>query len=822
MRLTLRTLLAYLDDVLSPQDSKALAEKIEKNEFAAGIVKRVQAAMHRKSLGAPDLDVKELGIDTNLVAEYLDSTLPPEKMPDLEKSCLESDVYLAEVAACHQILTLVLGEPAAVDPSLKERAYKIGRGEATVSTPPATATTDAEPPQKTEPAGKSAADHAGSNGAATAIPTPKAMQPTQTTPEPKPKHEDQGESERLREVPEYLRESRPPRIWPLVITVAATFLIALGVMRIFGPFDSSHPMVAWLSGQDDQQVAMNTEDSAVESDNKKPPKQSNVNPADEDDAAIPDNNPSPPESDDPIIEPGNPPGEGAIAGSSGQPQPPTIPTGDGEPNVEDPADMGDPDMIAAVDPVDPAEPMPMTPTEVGGADGEEVAMVDPEDPALEPPAASVDVGRFTSDAEALALYQPDKQIWIRLPSRAPLVSGTRLCALPTYRPQMTLAGGVQVTLIGPTQIEILTPGEDGTPVIRLEYGRMVAITVGKPGAKLNLEVAGKLRTITFADADSTAGIEMRRYLPPGANPMETARMFPLEVFVSSGSIQVESTDGLIVAKQNQVIESLGDNPLQVAEAPTPAWMSGRDVRDIERRASRTLEELLPPDKALGISLLESAEDRRSEVRALAVDSLGYLGQYEPLISAVGDDDQRTFWPDHYDALRDAISKDRETAAALLIAATKVRGAEAEQLLRFLWGYAPEELAAGEAAKLVAMLDNDSLDNRVLAFESLRRITGATHTYRPEQSETRRRTPLNQWRDRLERGEITYVNAPRIFPLRTKVDIAAPVEPAVVPLEPAPEGPEVDPAPAEEPAKPPTDEEPATEPAEVAPANDLRP
>src|SRR3954447_7666956 len=108
MRLTLRTLLAYLDDTLEPTEIKTIGQKVAESDAAQELIARIKQVTRRRRLTTPPAaGASGKVFDANTIAEYLDNELGSDQVAEVEKLCLESDVHLAEIAACHQILTLV-------------------------------------------------------------------------------------------------------------------------------------------------------------------------------------------------------------------------------------------------------------------------------------------------------------------------------------------------------------------------------------------------------------------------------------------------------------------------------------------------------------------------------------------------------------------------------------------------------------------------------------------------------------------------------------------------------------------------------------------
>ncbi len=728
MRLTLRTMLAYLDDVLDPADTQELEHKIEESSFASGLVHRVRDSMRRMRLGAPKLDGKGLGLDANTVADYLDSTLAPEKVPEFEKVCLESDVHLAEVASCHQILTLVLGEPAHVDAAIRERAYRIGHAE--------------NRQLKGTPV-------ASGNGAPPAAASGEPVSPAVAQ-----------------------RPSQLP-VKTLAITVLLGFLIALVALQAVGV----NRLRGWFGLSSPRAVAENPASElpgAVEPAPATPSRPGPLSPASSESNAKAGNGQATPARSASEVAGPDSPSEPSIDAR------PVAPVGEAlAESAEAP-----PDSAATVVARPAVEAGEIPPRGEATAPAGEVAGVKPKDAskpaevaAVAPP-KQVQVGRYISEEQVLARFDTAAGDWFRIAPDSPLLTEQRIISLPTYRPVLVLSSNMKVTLVGETHLQFGQTGDAAAPVVKIDSGRAIVVPLGDPEATVYLEAAGRAGSVSFADAESVLAVEVMKYLPPGQQPGLDPAIPIIQVFALSGHVVwMEEGAEEFVVSAGQVLTIAGaDAPALYVADEIPSWTVGKDLADIDRLASAELRPDLATDRPLSLSLLERTEFRQVEVRSLACRSLCSLDMFDPAIKALDGAGLRSYWYAQFDALRGAMARSPEAANKLQRSLEKLAGDDAGLMYELLCGFNPEQLLAGGAKELVDALEHERVGTRVLAYENLRRITDKTQLFRPEQPPAQQKGEVLKWRRNLDSGAIVYLHPPSALPAREPVVAEASGEP----------------------------------------------
>jgi hypothetical protein len=767
MRLTLRTLLAYLDGILEPNDSQDLGKKIEESEYATGLVHRVRDVMRRLRLGAPSLNDRGPGLDPNTVAEYLDNTLATERVTDFEKVCLDSDVHLAEVASCHQILTLVLGEPAEVAPSCREQIYQLKDVPAAANLPHAP---PALPPTP----------------AFSAVTTPPSLD-----------LEGDGESARRKArprptVPEYLREPRKRPAW-LAVAAAVALAVCLTVVMLFafnqfeqGAFLGDLLVRCGMLADSRQVAAVKGQKGEENGEKEEGRGDSSRGPTAPGDAANSSNaeaqkpvkeTPAAEAASKPPVKPATQPGGETSKQSPASPQAPTVKETPVKPETEEPpvkANSGPetppsttapnllpkpstpPDAKPPVAPDDKtakATPVETTPPGEGSKTPEAKPTAEP--PAIPPES----MGRFMSRDQVLlgAIAGSD---WTRVSPDQMLIP-QQLLVLPTYRVNVALTIGVTLEILGPARIELLGTTPQAPPGIRVLYGRVVMMPLGKADSRLRLALGDHSGTLAFADPDSTAAIDVRRVREPGTSPEGGPSRVAADLYVSTGGVSWEE------ATAEKGAEPLRLTPLQrlsfdaqtvlppVAVKDVPKWITAEPLKFSDRKASPVIALGLPTDRPARIGLLEATSKPQKEVKWLAIRCLGYVGQFRDMVAALNDPARKLDWADYYiEELRAAVGRDAETAATVRLALEQQYPQQAADLYRMLWGYSNRDLDAGEDAKLVQGLkDENCLAIRVLAFWNLKDITGKGLNYQPEERTAKRQFPTHRWEERLANKEI---------------------------------------------------------------------
>ncbi len=722
MRLTLRTLVAYLDGILEPGDAEDLGKKIEESEYAAGLVHRIRDVMRRLRLGAPSLTDRGPGLDPNTVAEYLDNTLASERVTDFEKVCLDSDVHLAEVASSHQVLALVLGEPAEVDPASRQRMYLLKETEGKAKPPPT-------PVAQSTPA---------MSGAKT--PPRLDLEPSDVAaagrkPRPKPT------------VPEYLREPRKKSSWwaaAAAVLLAACFTVV--VLMALGQFESGTPMGNFLArlGVISAPLEVAAKEGSGDGDQERGP-----------DTSVPSEASDGHATKEPAEEPAQPPDESPRGETVGpppeQPAPEKSPDGSAEAPAEAPSSV-----VPA--PTPPTPKTPAVPDEAPGAKVEKQPEIPPviEQPQLPPEP----LGRLMSSKQVL-LSDGVGTGWTRVAANQMLIP-QQVLVPPTYRAKIALTMGVTLEILDGSHVELLGSSARELPGLRVLYGRVVLMPLGKVGSRMRLAFGDRTGTIAFTDAETVVALDVRRFRVPGTNPENSSARVVADLYVTTGGItwqdSVEGAGGQplrLAPRQRLSFDAhLTSAPIDVKELPP--WIESSPIGALDRRASVAIADALPTDRLARVSLMELAVSRpQKEVKWLALRCLGYIWQFDDVVVALDDSANKLVWSDYIEELRGAVGRDAATAAAVRMALEKQYPQQAAALYRMLWGYSDKDLRAGDDAALVRALDDDLLAMRALSYWNLRNITGQGAAYQPEQTAARRQQSVRRWRQRLAAKEIRF-------------------------------------------------------------------
>ena len=738
MRLTLRTLLAWLDGVLPGDEQQQLSTKVASSAFATQLVERIRTAVGRTAIGAPQPDGRGLTEDPNSVAEYLDNTLLSEQLEAFERICLESEVHLAEVSACHGLLAEVSRDPALqhrLKPEDRDHLQQRLRGLlAGVEDRAATERAAAEQvaadraaaaavfedahyeSRETARAMRAAMTQAaGVGGAAVALASGE-VNPRQPSADPAA-------------VAAPGRGARRGRsslaAWISAAIAAALLLSLVGVLiwSLIGKDSRRLPELA--RAEDLNQPAAPVEEGANRPDDKPQP----------------------------------PPEEPAPAADAVAEKPVVAAAVAAETAVAAPATAE----VVAVSPPAAAMTAPPVPTLVADAAPANAA-TDPGEP----------VGFVGGEGLLLRLAGTvDNGEWTLFPVGSALQQREDLLVPPGCQPELHVRG-VTIRLLPETRA-VLSLDADGTPRIEVLFGRAVA-RASRADARLGVTTAALVGVIDGGLLDPVAiQVDLGRFA--GADPLNTPPLIQAQILATSRGLAWRQTaaGGHPVETPLTGIEAQGmldagmairwrsNAPGQVAvdrSQGLPPWIeSGSRSERLEKAAGEVLVAKVATTTPLARALRELAADKRAENRMLAASTLALIGEFDDLVEQLAADGPgRKLEARQWTQLENAtvpLALARGGSKLYTSFANRGPHGKADALWAMARGFTDEELAAGADQALVEALDDPSLIVRRYASKSLVDMTQPAAAdrlrYRPDGLPDMRRDGVTWWRGQLEKG-----------------------------------------------------------------------
>lgn len=767
MRLTLRTLIAYLDDVLEPSQIKEIGKKLEESSYASSLVERIKDVMRRRRLTAPEVEGPGSNPDPNTVAEYLDNTLTPESVADVEKICLNSDVNLVEVAATHQILTLVLGEPATVNPDTRDRIYALGPAPAGTLTETADAMTS---PQPSTPAPETTAQHPS---------TAPLRNPTPVKQQTMPAEEPEPFSSRI---PDYLKTK------PLWKRVTPYFLILLAAVVWAGLFFSDEALFPNLfSGRDNSsELASNTAENPevnlgppaaisqpkTTTDSKSPAAPATNTEADEKPAV------STPEKKEPAGETvamntkppafDPPPPADAETASTSRPVPATPP-------LTEPLPIPVTTETAKAEPPQPASTDSKT-VAMNTANSKPATPAPPKiemaDAAEQAPAAQIESedGFFLEQVDKKHELA-DKNDWIILSKVSPIQGGATIASpepftarinIPEALCKVVLLPGTVVTYTGKNKAaDMGFQIQEGR--IRIEASRGLSDARDAAGPVLSIKINDELWRIDLVTRDSVCGIEIVPVQPHKPGQIPDADNYTGILYVYSGMIRFSDGKGKVQTidaghwmslsardrAQGLINPSDRPKPLRVPHWVEPDY---KDNSYLARRLIAAFAKELKDGQLVSLTMPAITKDLKPNVSDLATKSLALTNRYQELVKVLNEVDHHESRIAAINGIRNWLLRDPENGNRLTESLQSQFSPQmAEIMERLLWGFqqqdAQDRFISG---RLVEWLENNNVAVRELAFNYINELTGRSVDYSAIATPTQRRATARRWFTHIEK------------------------------------------------------------------------
>ncbi len=713
MRLTLRTLLAYRDRVLSPGDREDLHSRVQKSEPASNLLRRIDSVASQKNLGAPQPIGTGLGSDPNSVSEYLDDVMPAAQVPEMEVVCLNSDVQLGELAQCHTILSSAVLQQIDVPQPLYDRVLKFGSVGRQASTPAKNPDGQSQPIMRVDKAHIDVRTQSESVSRSESVEVTVPMVASAGT-SIAPQGLDLENSSLSHEVPEYLVGTRRGA-WGIPLAIGGLLaLLCILLWQTLGPWDR----VASLFEKDSivsTPAADSGEAVSQVSDRDDAESLSDATASTTVDKAASENE----QSDDAA------------------------------------ADAVDSDAADTI-PTDAANSIPPTPTNSVDSDATSPNPLATWNPSNEQESTSTVLMRDTNGL--VTQLAPGNVIGV----------GSTLVIPSGINTAISLPSGLKATNMGDSIVS-LRDSAQSTTALEVIMCRWVLSNEGSDQPqRLQLRHAGKTTSIELA-AGTRISLEAspRRSKHGSATEQETFK--PVRTIIAlSGSVVVRdpsSRDPIALNSGEGIALVSSDKARKFELQRVPNWLRPGSQRAVDTLGaadlSRELALRVSSGQTVNQALKQACETSRPETAAAAVRCSMLLGEFSALVPALSNPRLSAHW---FSLLRLADQMIASDAASALASLQLTQGdAKGNDMLSLIAGPARDSINESAISQLIAGLEAKTLATRVLSIHRLRELTGVTLGYLPHRPS---RESLAQWRRDLASERLKITPAPELLPERT--------------------------------------------------------